>query len=117
MRKKLITGSVGASAELFVCQDLLLKGFEVFRAVSPSTSCDLILKIDKKLYRLEVKRRSFEKSWKKIISTDEINPKKEYLDYDIIAFMFNDGLFYYDNRGRLMNKLIKNNYTSGGQLI
>lgn len=33
----------GAWAEILVCADLLARGFEVFRAISPSASCDLIV--------------------------------------------------------------------------
>jgi hypothetical protein len=49
-------GTVGAIGELIVSADLLQKGYEVFRALSPSSSCDLaILTKEKKLIRVEVK--------------------------------------------------------------
>lgn len=35
--------TTGAISELRVCADLLIKGYEVFRAVSPDASCDLIV--------------------------------------------------------------------------
>src|SRR5260221_8449313 len=35
------TGTVGAIAELAVAVDLLQRGYDVFRAVSPSCACDL----------------------------------------------------------------------------
>ena len=38
----LSTATVGAISELVVCVDLAKKGYEVFRAISPSCSCDLI---------------------------------------------------------------------------
>ena len=44
----------GALNELRICVDLLEKGFEVFRSVSPSCSCDLAILKDKKLIRVEV---------------------------------------------------------------
>jgi hypothetical protein len=51
----LCTGTVGALNELKVCIDLMSKGYEVFRAVSPSCSCDLAILKNKKLIRVEVK--------------------------------------------------------------
>jgi len=51
----LSTGKVGAIGELRTSADLLSRGYEVFRAVSPACSCDLIaLKGDNKL-RIEVR--------------------------------------------------------------
>lgn len=49
------TGTVGAIAELRVSVDLLAKGFEVFRAISPSCSCDLAALKDGRLLRIEVR--------------------------------------------------------------
>lgn len=49
------TGTVGALAELMVSTDLLGKGFEVFRAVSPACSVDLIAKKGDKPIRVEVR--------------------------------------------------------------
>jgi len=37
----LLPSTVGAMAELCVAADLLRHGFEVFRAVSPHSTCDL----------------------------------------------------------------------------
>ena len=36
-------GSVGATAELIAAADLLLKGFSVYRSVSPNAPCDLVI--------------------------------------------------------------------------
>ena len=52
---KIASGTVGAVQELRVSIDLMLKGYEVFRAVSPSCSCDLLAMKNKKMYRFEVK--------------------------------------------------------------
>lgn len=51
----LSTGKVGAISELIVCADLLKKGWEVFRTVSQSCSCDLIVIKNKKILRIEVR--------------------------------------------------------------
>lgn len=48
-------GKIGAMSELLVCADLLNSGFEVFRSVSQSCSCDLICMNDDEIYRVEVK--------------------------------------------------------------
>ena len=50
----LTTTTVGTLSELKVSIDLLQKGYEVFRAVSSSCSCDLALLKDGKLLRVEV---------------------------------------------------------------
>lgn len=49
------TNTVGAISELFVSADLLKKGYEVFRAVSPSCSCDLIILKNGIPFRVEVR--------------------------------------------------------------
>jgi len=51
----LLPSTVGAMAELCVAADLLRHGFEVFRAVSPHSTCDLAVLKGGKLYRVEVK--------------------------------------------------------------
>ncbi len=53
---KLPTGTVGAMVELIVSTDLMKKGYSVFRALSPSCSCDLIvLTTHGSLIEIEVK--------------------------------------------------------------
>ncbi len=49
------TGSIGSIGELLVAADLLKRGYEVFRSVSPSTSCDLAILKSGKLIRVEVR--------------------------------------------------------------
>jgi hypothetical protein len=57
----LSTGTTGAISELRVAVDLLLKGFEVFRAVSPACSCDLIaMREGKTPIRIEVRPANFQ---------------------------------------------------------
>jgi hypothetical protein len=51
----LSTGQLGALSELIATTDLIKKGYEVFRAVSPSASCDLIILKNGKLHRIEVR--------------------------------------------------------------
>lgn len=49
------TGVVGAISELIVTIDLMQRGFEVFRAVSPACSCDLAALRGGILTRVEVR--------------------------------------------------------------
>lgn len=55
----LSSGSVGALAELMVCCDLMIKGYEVFRAVSPSCSSDLIACKGDKSLKIEVRTGTY----------------------------------------------------------
>lgn len=45
----------GTISELLVCADLLRMGYEVFWAVSPTASCDLIATKGDAVFRVEVK--------------------------------------------------------------
>jgi hypothetical protein len=55
-------GTKGAIGELRVCVDLLGQGYEVFRAVSPSCSCDLIATKQGKSLSIEVRTRGLNKN-------------------------------------------------------
>jgi len=48
-------GTLGAIGEYIACVDLLRKGYEVFRSVSPTCSCDLVILKDGKLETVEVR--------------------------------------------------------------
>lgn len=49
------TATVGAIGKMQVCADLLSKGYEVFRAVSASCSCDIAILKDGKMLRIEAR--------------------------------------------------------------
>lgn len=49
------SGAVGAIAELIVSADLLRRRYEVFRAVSPTASCDLLAIRGDRTLRVEVR--------------------------------------------------------------
>ena len=51
----LSNGTIGAINELLVSTDLYYKGFNVFRSLSPSCPCDLIVTFDNSLKRVEVR--------------------------------------------------------------
>ena len=54
----LFTGTQGAVGELVAASNLLERGFEVYRSMSPFSSCDLIAMKNGKLIRVEVKYRT-----------------------------------------------------------
>ena|SRR3990167_3411291 len=49
------TGTVGAIGELVASVDLMSRGYDVFRALSQSCSCDLLALKDGNLLRIEVR--------------------------------------------------------------
>ena len=49
------SGTVGAIQELRASIDLMNKGYEVFRALSPASSCDLLTLKDNKMLKFEVR--------------------------------------------------------------
>lgn len=48
-------GTVGAVGELAATIDLVRRGYEVFRAISPSSSCDLLVLKGGRVLRIEVR--------------------------------------------------------------
>ena len=54
-RLGLATGTVGAIAELMVSCDLMRRGFELYRALSQSSSCDLLALRGGVFYSVEVR--------------------------------------------------------------
>lgn len=83
----LATGTVGAIGELRVCVDLLAKGYEVFRAVSPSCSCDLLVLKSGVVTRIEVRTSYRTRSGKVYYPTHNVRA-------DIIAAVLGDELSY-----------------------
>lgn len=49
------TGTVGAIAELMVSADLMRQGFEVFRAMSPSSNCDVLATRGEEVRKYEIR--------------------------------------------------------------
>ena len=54
-RVKITSGNLGAKNELVVAIDLIEKGFNVFRSLTPNAPFDLVAYRNKQLYRIEVK--------------------------------------------------------------
>jgi hypothetical protein len=85
------SGTIGAIGELRVSVDLLIKGFNVYRALSPSSDSDLAITKGNKLYRVEVTTGYFD------YKGNIINNKK-YADsskFDIVAVVMKSGEIIY----------------------
>lgn len=78
------TGNVGAIGELLVSVDLLKRNMEVFRSVSPSTSCDLAVLCNGKLKRVEVTKAFYTPNGKVQFT------KHKSEKYDVLALYFSD---------------------------
>jgi predicted AAA+ superfamily ATPase len=60
--KNITTGNIGAIGEVMVCQDLMRKNYDVFRAISPASKIDLIATKDKVIYKIEVRTGQYKKN-------------------------------------------------------
>lgn len=63
-QKGISTGTIGAVSELLVAADLMSKGYEVFRALSPASSCDLAILKNGALLRVEVRTMTLTRTGK-----------------------------------------------------
>jgi hypothetical protein len=79
-------GTIGALGELLVAADLLRKGYEVFRSVSPSCSADIMIYRDGKSKRVEVRTGHRQNSGK--INANRIHRA------DILAIVLIDQIVY-----------------------
>ena len=82
-------GTVGAISEYRAVSDLLQKGFEVFRAVSPCCSCDLAILKNGILLRIEVRTGHYDTHGKPIKSA--VNQKHKA---DILALILPNEIQY-----------------------
>jgi len=85
------SATTGAISELRACVDLLAKGYDVFRALSPNCPCDLAVLKDNKLLRIEVRTGHVSTSGKLYRTKgkgDEIN------NIDIYAWVLPDRIIY-----------------------
>lgn len=82
--------TVGMISELVVCADLMRLGYEVFRAVSAASSCDLAVLKDGTLKRVEV-TTGHRKNGGKVFHCKKPSPK-----YDILAVVIQPYLVIYN---------------------
>lgn len=91
------TGTVGAISELMVAVDLMKKRYDVFRALSSHSKCDLIATKGNKTLRIEVRSGT-----KGVNGTVYASRKKQA---DILAiFIHSDNHIVYEPEGTIKNK-------------
>jgi len=81
-------GTTGAIAELIISADLLGRGYEVFRAVSPSASCDLIIMREGQMQRVEVRMGRTHPT------TGRLSYAGDKIRADIVAVLSKTGITY-----------------------
>ena len=71
----------GAVSELYVIIDLTERGYEVFKSINPSCSCDIAILKNKSLLRVEVTTGRFSPNGSLMY------PKHNQTNYDILAIV------------------------------
>lgn len=84
------TSTRGAINELLICCDLMKRGYHVFRAVSPDTSCDIAIVKGNTLFRVEVTTGHILSSGGKVFY-----PQKDSSKFDILAVCVSNGTIMY----------------------
>ncbi len=88
--------TMGTISELIVASDLMLRGYEVFRALSPASSCDLLAMGSDGILRIEVRTGCFNPatgrvSWSR--NTTMSHGKRSDADLDHYAVVtYQDGV-------------------------
>jgi len=83
-------GAVGALNELRASVDLMLRGWEVFRALSPSSPCDMVAFRNGTLLRVEVTTGYITPGTGKLAYSKHIKDKR-----DILAVVLHNGSISY----------------------
>ena len=68
------TSTIGAIQELIVASDLMSKGFEVYRALSPASKYDLLAIKERVVYQIEVRIGHYYKNQVKYVIDKPIKP-------------------------------------------
>lgn len=91
--KDIPAGTVGAAAEMLIATDLMLKGYAVFRSLSPSCFCDLIACKDTKIIRIECRT-----AYRNQITGSVSFPKKIHEQADIYGLYIPSSkeIFYFE---------------------
>lgn len=86
----ILRSAVGAASELLVCVDLMNRGYEVFRALCPHASVDLLAMKDGAVYKVQVKTGKLTNRSRLLISL-----RHDIGRYDLLAVVVRDhGIFY-----------------------
>jgi hypothetical protein len=81
------SATVGAVNELRVSVDLVVRGYAVFRALSPACPCDLVVLHDGRVFRVEVT------TGHRSVTGNLQYPKKDPMLYDVLAVVCRTPLF------------------------
>lgn len=93
IRLPISSSSAGAIGELRISIDLLARGFHVFRNLSPSGWCDLVINNNKECFTVEVTTGYYNSQMKVIHpKTSKIKEKK----WDILAIAMSTGEIFYE---------------------
>lgn len=84
------SGRTGTLSECKVLVDLLSRGYDVFRSVCSSSSCDLMVTRNGKMFRVEVTTGHYVAKDKRLITYPRHNPA----NYDIMAIVLPDKITY-----------------------
>lgn len=85
------SATTGAISELRVAVDLLAKGYDVFRALSPNCPCDLAILKGERLLRVEV-RTTFISTAGKLYKAK--NKRDDMNSIDVYAWVLPDKIIY-----------------------
>lgn len=86
--RSMSTTTVGAISEYRVCIDLLQRGYEVFRAVSPSCKCDIMASRGDDKIRVEVKTAAYRRDGRPAGGTAAYNR------FDVLALVLPEQVVY-----------------------
>ena len=89
-------GTVGAIAEMVVAVDLMRKGYNVFRALSPSCFCDLIVEKMDKVLRIEVRTGYQSQTGNIVYPKIKHGQKGKLLDVFAVYCGATNEIFYFD---------------------
>lgn len=89
-------GTVGAIHELVASIDLMKNGYHVFRALSPSCQCDLLLLIGEKVLRVEVTTGTLHTNGTLYF------PAKQKHRFDILAVVCGNKVTYFPSLSELV---------------
>lgn len=91
LKLEVCSATVGTIGELRVSTDLLIRGFDVYRSLSPACKADLVVLKEKKLVRVEVTTGYLD------YKGNVINNKKyaDQSNFDVVAVVFTTGEIKY----------------------
>lgn len=82
----LCAGDVGTVGELIVSADLIMHGWQVFRAISPAATCDIVAMKGDQVIRVEVKKAQRLKRDPSLVNHGRALRGR----YDVLALWFSD---------------------------